>query len=201
MSISNCTELAWKYRWHWNRKLLSLSGSVLLKVSGMRALVPIELVLDLGVWLELRVLASRLSTLANCSLVLLLRRDFDCKRVEDVGLLVILLLVLGLVGASSQLGSLSTRDDTWARNRWNYPARLNYTRRRPQKWTASLMDSSWMLWHIWQISHLVTETWDRVERCPKRWDQGWRIVVRGSYLDFEVWICKIELQAELWQRI
>ena len=52
-------------------------------------------------------LASWLSTSANCSLVLLLRRGFDCERVEDMGLLSILLLVIGLVvGASSQLGSL-----------------------------------------------------------------------------------------------
>ena len=55
----------------------------------------------------LRVLASRPSTSANCSLVLSLRRGFDRERVEDVGLLAILLLVLGLAGASSQLGSLS----------------------------------------------------------------------------------------------
>ena len=56
----------------------------------------------------LRVLASRLSTLANCLLVFLLRQGFDCERVEEVGLLAILLLVIGLVvGASSQLGSLS----------------------------------------------------------------------------------------------
>jgi len=56
----------------------------------------------------LRVLASRPSTSANCSLVLSLRRNFDHERVEDVGLLAILLLVIGLVvGASSQLGSLS----------------------------------------------------------------------------------------------
>jgi len=54
------------------------------------------------------VLASRLSTSANCSLVLSLQWDFDYERVEDVGLLAILLLVLGLAGASSQLGSLST---------------------------------------------------------------------------------------------
>ena len=56
----------------------------------------------------LRVLASQPSTLANCSLVLSLRRGFDHERVEDVGLLAISLLVLGLAGASSQLGSLST---------------------------------------------------------------------------------------------
>jgi len=55
----------------------------------------------------LRVLASQLSTLANCSLVLSLQQGFDCERVEDVGLLAILLLVLELVGASSQFGSLS----------------------------------------------------------------------------------------------
>ena len=56
----------------------------------------------------LRVLASQPSTSANCSLVLSLQRGFDRERVEDVGLLAILLLVLGLAGAFSQLGSLST---------------------------------------------------------------------------------------------
>ena len=107
MSMSNCAGLAWKYKQHWNRKLLSLSGSVPLKVSGMWALVPLVIVLGSGVWLELRVLASQPSTFANCLLVLSLQWDLDCERVEDVGLLVILLLVLGLAGASSQLGSLS----------------------------------------------------------------------------------------------
>jgi len=53
------------------------------------------------------VLASQPSTSANCSLVLSLQWGFDHERVEDVGLLAILLLVLGLAGASSQLGSLS----------------------------------------------------------------------------------------------
>jgi len=48
------------------------------------------------------------STSANCSLVLSLRQGFDHEQVEDVGLLAILLLVLGLAEASSQLGSLST---------------------------------------------------------------------------------------------
>ena len=52
-------------------------------------------------------LASRPSTLANCLLVLLLQRSFDRERVEDMGLLAMLLLVLGLAGASSQLRSLS----------------------------------------------------------------------------------------------
>ena len=108
MSVLNCTRLAQKYRWHWNRKLLSLSGSVLLKMSGIWALVPLVLVLGLGVWLELNVLASQPSTLANCSLVLLLQWSLDYEWVEDVGLLAILLLVIGLVGASSQLESLST---------------------------------------------------------------------------------------------
>ena len=57
----------------------------------------------------LRVLASWPSTSANHSLVLSLRWGFDREQVEDVGLLAILLLVLRLVvGASSQLGSLST---------------------------------------------------------------------------------------------
>ena len=57
----------------------------------------------------LRVLASRPSTSANCLLVLLLSLQwgFDHEQVEDVGLLAAK-LVLGLVvGASSQLGSLS----------------------------------------------------------------------------------------------
>ena len=58
--------------------------------------------------MEFRVLASQPSMSANCSLVLSLQEGFDYERVEDVGLLAILLLVLELVGASSQLGSLST---------------------------------------------------------------------------------------------
>jgi len=106
MSVSNCAGLVWKYSLHWNRKLLSLSGSVPLKVSGMRTLVLLELVLGPGVWLELRVLASQLSTLANCSLVLLLRWGFDHEWVEEVGLLAVK-LVIGLAGASFQLGLLS----------------------------------------------------------------------------------------------
>jgi len=108
MSMSNCARLVQKYSLHWNRKLLSLLGSVPLKVSGMRALVPLELVLGLGVWLELSVLASQSSISANCSLVFLLWRGFDHEQVEEVGLLAVK-LVLGLVvRASSQLGSLST---------------------------------------------------------------------------------------------
>jgi len=107
MFMLNCTRLAQKYSRHWNRKLLSLSGSVPLKVLGMRTLVPLELVLGLGVWLELRVLASWPSTSASCSLVLLLRWSFDCERVEEVGLLAVKLVIELVVGASSQLGSLS----------------------------------------------------------------------------------------------
>jgi len=106
MSVSNCARLAQKYSLYWNRKLLSLLGSVPLKVLGMQALVPLELVLGPGVWLELRVLASQLSTSSNCSLVLLLQWGFDHEQVEEVGLLAIK-LVIGLAGASSQLGSLS----------------------------------------------------------------------------------------------
>jgi len=106
MFMSNCTGLVWKYSLHWNRKLLSLLGLVPLKVLGMQALVPLELVLCPGVWLELRVLASRLSTSANYSLVLLLQQGFDHEWVEEVGLLAVK-LVIGLAGASSQLGLLS----------------------------------------------------------------------------------------------
>ena len=49
---------------------------------------------------------------------------------------------------------------------------------------ALLMDSSWSSWRIWRIGHLVTETRDRVEGCPKGWDRSWGILVRGSHLDF-----------------
>ena len=53
-------------------------------------------------------LASRPSTSANCSLVLSLRRGFDCEQVEEVGLLAVKLVIGLVVGASFQLGSLST---------------------------------------------------------------------------------------------
>ena len=52
-------------------------------------------------------LASQLSTLANCSLELSLRQGFDRERVEDVGLLAVKLVLRLVVGACSQLGSLS----------------------------------------------------------------------------------------------
>jgi len=55
----------------------------------------------------LRVLASRPSTSANCLLVLSLRWGFDREQVKEVGLLAVK-LVIGLAGASSQLGLLST---------------------------------------------------------------------------------------------
>jgi len=75
---------------------LSLSGSVLLKILKIWALVPLELVLGPGVWLALSILASWSSMLANCSLVLSLQQGFDHKQVEKVGLLAIK-LVIGLV--------------------------------------------------------------------------------------------------------
>ena len=53
-------------------------------------------------------LASRPSTLASCSLVLLLQQSLDHERVEEVGLLAAKLVIGLVVGASSQLGSLST---------------------------------------------------------------------------------------------
>ena len=108
MSMSNYTGLAWKYKWHWNRKLLSLSDSVLLKVSEMWALVPFALVLGPEVWLALSVLVSWPSMSANCSLVFSLWQSLDCEWVKEVGLLAIIVLVIELVGASSQLWSLST---------------------------------------------------------------------------------------------
>ena len=55
----------------------------------------------------LRVLASWPSISANCSLVFSLRWSFDCERVEEVGLLAAKLVIGLVVGASSQLGSLS----------------------------------------------------------------------------------------------
>ena len=53
-------------------------------------------------------LTSRPSISASCSLVLLLRRGLDHERVEEVGLLVIKLVIGLVVEASFQLGSLST---------------------------------------------------------------------------------------------
>ena len=49
--------------------------------------------------------AIQLSISANCSLVSLLCQDFDHEQVEKLDLLIARLIV---VGASSQLGSLST---------------------------------------------------------------------------------------------
>ena len=84
-----------------------MSGSVLLKVSGMWALVPLVLVLGLGVWLALSILASQPSTLANYSLVLLFQQGFDHEQVEEVGLLAVKLVIGLVIGTSSQLESLS----------------------------------------------------------------------------------------------
>ena len=107
MSMSNCTSLVQEYKWHWNRKLLSLLGLVPLKILGIQALVPLALVLGLGVWLELSILVSQLSMLANCSLVLSLLWGLDHEQVKDIGLLAVK-LVIGLVtGVSFQLGLLS----------------------------------------------------------------------------------------------
>ena len=86
-----------------------MSLSVPLKVLEIQALIPLELVLELEVWLELRVLASWPSMLANCSLVFLLRQSLDYEWVEDIGLLAVKLVIGLVVGVSSQLESLSTR--------------------------------------------------------------------------------------------
>ena len=109
MSVLNCAGLAWKYKRYWNRKLLSLSSSVLLKVSGMWALVPLELVLGLGVWLALSVLASQPSMSANCSLVLLLQQGFDCEWVEKVGLLAVKLVIVIRRECGQTLGRVRVR--------------------------------------------------------------------------------------------
>jgi len=53
------------------------------------------------------VLASRLSTLASYSLVLLLLWGLDCEQVKNMCLLAVVVLVIGLAGAFSQLGLLS----------------------------------------------------------------------------------------------
>ena len=73
------------------------------------------------------------------------------------------------------------KDNTWARNRWSCLAQLNCTRGRSWRWSASLINSSWVSWSIWQISHLVTETWNYIEECPKWWDQSWRVIARESH--------------------
>ena len=85
------------------------------------------------------------------------------------------------------------RDDTWARDRQNCLGRLDCTRGRPWRWTASLMDSSWVSWRVWQISHWFTEMWDCVEGCLKRWDWSWGITARGSHLNFK---CEVEWIAD-----
>ena len=73
----------------------------------MWALVPLELVLELEVWLALRVFTSWLSTLANCSLVLLFWWGIDYEWVVEVGLLDVKLVVKLIARASSPWGLLS----------------------------------------------------------------------------------------------
>ena len=80
---------------------MSLSGSVLLKVLEMQALVPLKLVLGLEVWLVLRVFASRPSTPANYSLVLSLQQSFDCEQVDELGLSRVRLVVELVAGTFS----------------------------------------------------------------------------------------------------
>ena len=82
---------------------------MLLKVLGIQALASLELLLKLGVWLALSVLASQPSMLTSCSLVLSLWQDFNYKWVEDVNLLDVKLVLELIVEAFSQLGSLSTK--------------------------------------------------------------------------------------------
>ena len=66
----------------------------------MWALVSLELVLELEVWLTLRVFVSQPSMSANCSLILSLWQTFDYKWVE-VGLLNIRLVIELVIRAFS----------------------------------------------------------------------------------------------------
>ena len=66
----------------------------------MQALVPLELVLGLEIWLTLRVLAIWPSTSANYSLVLLFWQDLNCEWVEDISLLVVKLVIRLVVETS-----------------------------------------------------------------------------------------------------
>ena len=79
-----------------------------LKVLGIQASVFFKLVLGPGIWLTLSIFVSWPSTLANCLLVLSLQWGFDHKWVKEVSLLDIRLVTRLVVGASFQLGSLST---------------------------------------------------------------------------------------------
>ena len=193
MFMLNYAGLAWKYRQHWNRKLLSLLGSVLLKVLRIQTLVLLILVLELGVWLESRILVGWLSMSANYSLVLLLWWGFDCERVEDVGLLAVIVLVVGLlVGVSSQLGLLSAVTILGlGTGETVQPGWIVLKGDLGDEWMVSLVNSSWASWSIWQINHLVTETWDCIKWCPKRWDWSWRVIVRGNYFGLEVRIVEL----------
>ena len=64
-----------------------------LKVSEMWALVSLELVLGLEVWLAVSIFASQLSISANYLLVLLLWWSSNYKKVEELGLLDVRLVV------------------------------------------------------------------------------------------------------------
>ena len=79
-----------------------------LKVLGVWALVSFELVLKLEVWLALSIFISHPSTLANCLLVLSLWQGFDCKWIEEVGLLDVRLVIWLVAEASFQLELLFT---------------------------------------------------------------------------------------------
>ena len=61
-----------------------------------------------GSLIRIKYLVSQPSILANCLLVFLLQQGLDHEQVEDIGLLAILLLVIGLARAFSQLRLLST---------------------------------------------------------------------------------------------
>ena len=71
-----------------------MSGSVPLKISEIWALVPLELELELEVWLVVSMFTIWPSILANClSVKLLLYQSFDYEWVEKLGLLVMELVI------------------------------------------------------------------------------------------------------------
>jgi len=193
MSISNCTGLAWKYKQYWNRKLLSLLGSVPLKVLGMRALVPRELVLEPDRVKSISESTKYISQLFISIIALIRFWPWASRRSRSISC-----IISSRISRSILLVSIIVcRDDTWARNRQNYSARINYTWWRLQRWAVSLVNLSWALWSIWWISQMVTEMQDSIEKCPKWWDWSWswRITARESH--FELWNKEVVLQTEL----
>jgi len=168
MSVLNYTRLAQKYKWHWNRKLLSLSGSVPLKVSRMRALVLLVLVIGTGSLIRIKCVSKLAEYFGQLFISIIAPTEFGpwaSRRCRSISCII----VSNRISRSIlPIRIVVCRDDTWARNRWNYLARLNCTGRRSWRWMASLVNSSWVSWHIWWISHLVTETQDRIEGCPKQ---------------------------------